>query len=411
MLLTNKWLSPSPILIVSYTNHALDELLEPVLNFLTNEIHDGDSKKSEQSLLRIGGGCESTAILRCTLKFKKEMCKEKSKNKKLVKSLEKALLKVHGLDFSSRLVHHGIIDFKLVPQLLLAKLETNESTRDIFKAWNKSYRQINGNVFDWFGLSEQSVEPTPTSLRSIRDGMFILLCRNLETILNENFARIPTTLEELQGKSLHSTNHTDNQHFVTRWGFYFFLVDHLADIIETTSEELRLANILSKELDHYVKENQILKNGKVIGMTTTGAVKYKKMVETKFKSNIMIVEEAAHVLEAHVVASLTQHCTQLILIGDHKQLRPMIADHNLKDSFLDVSLMERLVQNGIAQDNRNWTQLKVQHRMRTEIAELICPVIYNELENHADVELYPAVMGCAKNLFFVEHEHPESRVI
>ncbi|KAG4072808.1 hypothetical protein HA402_009631 [Bradysia odoriphaga] len=94
MLLTNKWLSPTPILIVSYTNHALDELLEPILTFLTNEMHGGDLKKAEQSLLRVGGGCESETILPCTMKFKKEMCKEKTKNKKLIKSLEKALLKV-----------------------------------------------------------------------------------------------------------------------------------------------------------------------------------------------------------------------------------------------------------------------------------------------------------------------------
>ncbi|XP_037032223.1 NFX1-type zinc finger-containing protein 1-like isoform X2 [Bradysia coprophila] len=408
MLLTNKWLSPSPILIVSYTNHALDELLEPILTFLTNEMHGGDLKKAEQSLLRIGGGCESEVVLPCTMKFKKEMCKEKRKNKKLIKSLEKALLKVHGLDFASKLVHQGIINFKLLPQIMLAQLETNETTKHIFKMWNKSHEHMCRNVLEWFGLSEQSVELRQASLISIRNGMFVLLCNNLETILNETFPRIPTTLEKLKGKSLHSAN-PDHQQFVTRWGFYFFLVDHLTDIVQATTDELTKANIRDKELVNYVKENQTIKNARVIGMTTTGAVKYKKMVETKFKSNIMIVEEAAHVLEAYVVASLTHHCTQLILIGDHKQLRPMIADHNLKESFLDVSLMERLVKNGIAQNTQNWTQLKVQHRMRTEIAELICPAIYDELENHSDVDQYPNVMGCAKNLFFVQHEHQESQ--
>ncbi|KAG4072805.1 hypothetical protein HA402_009628 [Bradysia odoriphaga] len=291
---------------------------------------------------------------------------------------------------------------------MLAKLETNETTKEIFKLWNKSHEHMCRNVFEWFGLNKQSVEVRPASLTSIRDGMFVLLCSNLETILNENFPRIPTTLEELKVKSLHSANQ-DSQQFVTRWGYYFFLIDHLTDIVQATKHELTVANIADKELDNYVKENQTIKNAKVIGMTTTGAVKYKKMVETKFKSNIMIVEEAAHVLEAYVVASLTHHCTQLILIGDHKQLRPMIADHNLKESFLDVSLMERLVKNGIAQNTQNWTQLKVQHRMRTEIAELICPAIYDELENHSDVDKYPNVMGCAKNLFFVQHEHQESQ--
>lgn len=408
MLLTNKWLSSSPILIVSYTNHALDELLEPILKFLTDQIHGGNLKKAEQSLLRIGGGCKSDEIIPCTLKFKEEKLREKARNKKLVKSLEKALSKVQGLDFTNNLRHYGIINFKLVPQLMLAILETNETTKDIFKLWTKSQKEMENNVFSWFGLNKELIEVRPVSLTSIHDRMFVLLCNNLEPILNETFPEIPTTLEELKGKSLH--NGDQYQQFLTRWGCYLFLVSQLAEIVKATQNELRLANDANKELELYVKRNPTLKQARVVGMTTTGAVKYKKLVETKFKSNIMLVEEAAHVLEAYVVASLTEHCTQLILVGDHKQLRPMISDHDLKKDFLDVSLMERLVQNGIAQNTQNWTQLKVQHRMRAEIAQLICPVIYDELENHSDVEKYPNVKGCSKNLFFVHHENPESLV-
>lgn len=36
----------------------------------------------------------------------------------------------------------------------------------------------------------------------------------------------------------------------------------------------------------------------------------------------MFVEEAAELLEAHVLASLSEHTQHLILIGDHEQLRP-----------------------------------------------------------------------------------------
>lgn len=371
-------------------------------------MHGGDVKKAEQSLLRIGGGCESNAILPCTMKFKKEKLREKSDNKKLVKSLEKALLQVKGLDFTSKLLRHGIINFKLIPQSMLAKLENNKATKDIFKLWTQSQKEMERNVFAWFGLNKESVEVRPKSLTSFSDRMFVLLCNNLEPILNETFSKIPMTLDKLKGKSLHNSNH--EQQCLTRWGFYLFLVGQFAQIVCNTQNELNLANKSGKELEHYVKENPTLQLAKVIGMTTTGAVKYKKMVETKLKSSIMLVEEAAHVLEAYVVASLTKHCKQLILIGDHKQLRPMIANHDLTKDFLDVSLMERLVQNGIAQNTKNWTQLKVQHRMRTDIAKLICPVIYDELENHPDVDKYPSVKGCSKNLFFVQHDNPESLV-
>lgn len=37
-----------------------------------------------------------------------------------------------------------------------------------------------------------------------------------------------------------------------------------------------------------------------------------------------MVEEAAEVLEAHILASLTRHTEQVIMIGDHEQLRPKV---------------------------------------------------------------------------------------
>ncbi len=36
----------------------------------------------------------------------------------------------------------------------------------------------------------------------------------------------------------------------------------------------------------------------------------------------MVVEEAAEVLEAHVLACLSTNVQHLILVGDHEQLRP-----------------------------------------------------------------------------------------
>lgn len=99
------------------------------------------------------------------------------------------------------------------------------------------------------------------------------------------------------------------------------------------------------------------------------------------------------------------------MIGDHQQLRPMTADHDMSSKYrLDVSLMERLVRNGIDQKQQNWIQLKNQHRMRPEIARMVCPVIYLELYNDASVEKYPNVKGSQKNIYFVDHHHPEARV-
>lgn len=72
---------------------------------------------------------------------------------------------------------------------------------------------------------------------------------------------------------------------------------------------------------------------------------------------------------------------------------------------MDISLFERMINNEV-----HCTQLNVQHRMRPEIANLIRPHIYKELQDHESVLNYPKVIGLQKNLFFINHNHPESAV-
>lgn len=115
------------------------------------------------------------------------------------------------------------------------------------------------------------------------------------------------------------------------------------------------------------------------------------------------MEEAAEVLEAHIITSLSSSCQHLILIGDHFQLRPSTAVFELSSRYhLDVSLFERLILNGIEP-----CILGVQHRMRPEVARLIVPAIYPTLENHASVERYNNVPGMVKNVFFLSHSELE----
>ena len=103
----------------------------------------------------------------------------------------------------------------------------------------------------------------------------------------------------------------------------------------------------------------------------------------------MIVEEAAQVLESHIVCSLTPDCQQLIMIGDHQQLRPSVNVNELATKYqLDVSLFERLIMGGMEA-----VQLGVQHRMRPEVARLIVPAIYSQLENHSSVYGHPHIPG------------------
>ncbi|CAH1975610.1 unnamed protein product [Acanthoscelides obtectus] len=148
---------------------------------------------------------------------------------------------------------------------------------------------------------------------------------------------------------------------------------------------------------------RLMKKMKVIGMTTTCAARMRDSLES-VKFPIVVIEEAAEVLESHVISAVTKDCKHLILIGDHKQLRPAVADFEVETKYrLGVSLFERMVANGV-----ECHTLDVQHRMRPEISSLIVPYIYPTLKDHESVKKYPDVRGVAGNMFFLHHEQPES---
>ncbi|CAI5462650.1 unnamed protein product [Closterium sp. Yama58-4] len=179
-----------------------------------------------------------------------------------------------------------------------------------------------------------------------------------------------------------------------------------------------------------MEELEILERAQVVGMTTSGVAKMQRLI-TALGPRVVIVEEAAEVLEAHILTSLTPRTQHVILIGmgaagvvlsnerkisdvslppgDHLQLRPKVEVYELsKDSHkgfdLDVSLFERLA---LSRRIPVYT-LATQRRMRPEIADLIRCTIYPALQDHPLVHGYPDVRGMAVNLHFWDHDCPES---
>ncbi|KAK6319679.1 hypothetical protein J4Q44_G00108900 [Coregonus suidteri] len=149
----------------------------------------------------------------------------------------------------------------------------------------------------------------------------------------------------------------------------------------------------------------VLKDAKVIGMTTTGAARCRKALQ-EVSPRLVIVEEAAEVLEAHTITTLSQACQHLILIGDHQQLRPSATVFDLAKNFnLEVSMFERLIKMDFP-----YVRLNYQHRMRPDIACLLVPHIYSELENHPSVMDFENVKGLHSNMFFVEHNYHEEEI-
>ena len=190
-----------------------------------------------------------------------------------------------------------------------------------------------------------------------------------------------------------------------RWSLYLYWVNELVKAKKQLIADRVLAyNEICKE---YIQSRQeidahVIQSADIVGMTTTGAAKYNHILSRMYPK-IVIIEEAAELLEAHVFTSLTPSVQQLIMIGDHKQLRPKANCYELEKNYgFCVSLFERLARNGFPV-----ITLEVQHRMRPEIASLICPTIYDKLLNNENVEQYEHVKGVGSDVFFIDHTYPE----
>lgn len=119
-----------------------------------------------------------------------------------------------------------------------------------------------------------------------------------------------------------------------------------------------------------------------------------------------MVEEAGEILEAHILTSLSQNTKHLVMIGDHKQLRPKIESYSLavqsgRGYNLNVSLFERLVLSGTPHST-----LAVQHRMHPDISRLIKHT-YPDLQDHPSVSTRPAVKGVQTRVVLINHNKPE----
>jgi hypothetical protein len=61
----------------------------------------------------------------------------------------------------------------------------------------------------------------------------------------------------------------------------------------------------------------VLHSKRIVGCTTTAAAKYGDEIRT-FNPDVLLVEEAGEILESHILTALGPETSQMILIGDHK---------------------------------------------------------------------------------------------
>ncbi|KAH7335672.1 hypothetical protein B0J17DRAFT_667287 [Rhizoctonia solani] len=178
-------------------------------------------------------------------------------------------------------------------------------------------------------------------------------------------------------------------------------------------ENVRKKHAAARQSFEEIKEQgkvNILRRCHIIGCTTTGAAKVVSLL-SGVEPKVMIVEEAGQVLESHILASLVESVQHIVMIGDPLQLRPSVNSYKLATDNpttghiwrFDQSLMERLSSSGFPM-----SQIDVQRRMRPEVSVLIRKSLYPNLKDHELVTQYPGVRGMHKDVFFVSHTNKET---
>ncbi|CAG0920410.1 unnamed protein product [Notodromas monacha] len=274
---------------------------------------------------------------------------------------------------------------------------------DFYNPYNESI-----SLFPWEGSSRNGYAvPRPQDLMEAEWRLENWSMMRFKMEEDSVFLKVPANLdlveppEKLVGPKINWIN----ARLENRWLIYRYWANRFVRIVQSkidaSLEEYRQLVERYKE----AQDGDLIQYARsldIVGMTTTGAARNMSLVHN-MRSKILVVEEAAEVLESHIVCCLTSHCEHLIQIGDQQQLRPTTTVYDLAKNYgLDVSLFERMVKNRVP-----YARLRQQHRMRPEISNLIKLNVYEDLQDHDSVTLYDDVLGVAKNVFFIEHNAPE----
>ncbi|CAH0715751.1 unnamed protein product, partial [Brenthis ino] len=427
-LLRNLSLIGTPMLIICYTNHALDQFLEGIIKVTSDVIrlgHQSKSKilnpynlhnmrikmKSRHSHLYAKKRSELNSVFKNITDVQSdiEMCDKEILTYKTIKSY------LNRLD---RMPYLKCFNEDAILTWLFGHLDRVDDLTYSLDNWEKQYEdfQITDKIESCFSekwaLKEiKSMQNSINYVKNIEDinlqsqsviRKFEMEIEKIKKRL-QCFKKYMATLYNKKKGCLSKMPIVDLYKLSTdeRWQLYFNWValvkDHLMIKMNLLVEK---HNELSRELDDIstTLDTELMQTIRVVGVTTTVAARRRDLMN-KLKSPIVIVEEAAEVLEAHIVASITYYCQHLILIGDHKQLRPTAAHYILAKHYnMEISLFERMIRNGV-----HARTLTTQRRMRKNFMDLLVPTIYDYLDCHPTVLDYPPVKGMKDTLFFYNH--------
>ncbi|KIH86774.1 regulator of nonsense transcripts 1 [Sporothrix brasiliensis 5110] len=125
-------------------------------------------------------------------------------------------------------------------------------------------------------------------------------------------------------------------------------------------------------------EREILSNADVVCCTCVGAGD-PRLSKMKFRN--VLIDESTQSAEPECMIPLVLGCKQVVLVGDHKQLGPVIMNKKAAKAGLNQSLFERLVKLGFSP-----IRLEMQYRMHPHLAEFPSNMFYEgSLQNGVSI--------------------------
>ncbi|KAI9142789.1 hypothetical protein BKA69DRAFT_1113975 [Paraphysoderma sedebokerense] len=422
-----------PILVVCYTNHALDQ-------FLTHLLELGINK-----LVRIGSRTSDEKIRPFQLNHRLQGIKPAGISQ--VAEYRKGLERIAGdiKNLSDKIANRKIDDQELFDHLLLVNpyqhdsfLDSNSDDSDdgfeVAKKGKKKYsiidRWIQGKDIDEKISMRKRLEKArkePIRKKGKTENVFAVLAEeqveNSTVVQNENIDPtietqiqsiiIPNSrrpLEELQAiTDVWSLSKHERRCLYDDW--VCKIIDtYRNEFIDEAEKARQLITQINQIYDH--QKIEFLRQQDIIGITSTGAAKFRHILE-KVGPRILICEEAGEVLEAHILSCLHPDTQHVVLIGDHLQLRPRVALYELscdsqsgKRFRFDMSLFERLQ---LPEYKFPLHTLSIQRRMRPEIADLVRNTLYPNLIDNPNTTEYPSVPGIKGNVVFFHHQNREDK--
>lgn len=370
--------SLNPLVCICYTNHALDQFLEGLVK--------GGAVKLEE-VVRIGSRSQSEDLQERNLERLKQGQFSKAEYTAFKQSQQEATEMAQRIELEQRRVAQGADDEDIVAWL----------EREYEYIYCELFEETDKDGFTTVGGTKYALQSWLGDQRGPKQ-IGVAEQDEARKLLNSETSPWDWPQEKRR----------------TVWRSCQFRAEEDAkDELEKLLKRYKEVVERNKELQDGLRL-RILRAAKVVGLTTSGAARNQALFRA-LRPRVIVCEEAGEVLESHILAAMTAGTEHVILIGDHLQLRPKVAEYALSVASglkydLDKSMFERCIEEfGAIKTVKAFCTLQTQRRMLPAISNLVRITLYPRLIDGDNVHAYPGLKGFVKPLWFFSHSHRESK--